>query len=193
MTFLGNNTVGMRRDECVMHIYCLFCQTQKTDQITNIIESATTFQCIRPKLVQRYWKKGVEEHRIHDYLPGYIFVYSEEPIHHFYEVMRFDGVIRKLGDSENGYELTGADRAFAEMLYHLNGTIGIMKTYKIGDRVQLAEDLYHGFQGEIVKLDKRKGRAQIRFIFDGNEQNVWVGYDLIQPQIRRQEPPHPSE
>ena len=166
-----------------MHIYCLFCQTHKTAQITQNIESTTSIRCISPKLVQRYWKKGAQEHRVHHYLPGYIFMYAEEPIHRFWEVMRFDGVIRKLGSDENGYELTGADRAFALMLYHMDGTIGIMKTYQVGDRVELAGDLYHGFKGEITRLDKRKGRAQIRFLFDGSEQNVWVGYDLIRRQM----------
>ena len=73
----------------------------------------------------------------------------------------------------------------------MDGQLGIMKAVKEGDSVRLAGELYHGFTGEIVRLDRRKGRAQIRFDFDGSVQNVWVGYDLIQE--KKAEDPHQSE
>lgn len=166
-----------------MHIYCLFCQTQKTTQIREIIEAVLPVRCISPKITQRCWKKGVEEHRIHDYLPGYLFLYAREPLTSFRDVTRFTGVIRMLGREEDDYELVGPDRTFARMLADMDGTIGIMKAVQVGDQVRLASDIYHGFTGEIIRLDRRKGRAQIRFDFDGNIQKVWVGYDLIdQPE-----------
>ena len=66
------------------------------------------------------------------------------------------------------------------VLYDMDGTLGILKAYQEGDRVKLDSHLYHGFEGEIIRLDRRKGRAQIRFDFDGREQKVWVGYDLME-------------
>lgn len=166
-----------------MHIYCLFCQTQKTEQIAQFIEKyrqdVATIRCISPKIVQRCWVQGREELRTHKYLPGYVFVYSAIPMKYFNLTTRINGVIRILGQKEEGYELTGDDRSFAQMIYDMDGTIGIVKTLQIGDRVVLDSSLYRDFTGEIIKLDRRKGRAQIRFEFDGSTQNVWVGYETV--------------
>lgn len=162
-----------------MHIYCLFCQTQKTSHIADIIERTQNVHCISPKITQRCWVKGKEEHRIHEYLPGYLFLYSEEPIEFYREIMRIDGVFRRLGSSDDGYELSGSDRVFAEILYDMEGCLGILKAVEEGDRVQIASELYHGFTGEITRLDRRKGRAQIEYDFDGQIQKVWVGLDII--------------
>ena len=162
-----------------MHMYCLFCQTQRTPQIADIIQRTLGIRCISPKITQRCWVKGKEEHRIHDYLPGYLFLYSEEPIETYRNVMRINGVFRRLGSSEDGYELTGADREFAHVLYDMDGTLGILQGIEEGSRVVLNSSLYHGFEGEITRLDRRKGRAQIEFDFDGQIQRVWVGLDIV--------------
>lgn len=165
-----------------MHAYCLFCQTQRCEEIAEAIRSITGYQCLVPRIVQRYWKKGQEEHRIHPYLPGYLFLYTEDPIDDFRNIRSITGVLRVLGLPENGYQLTGSDRAFADMLHQMDGTLGILKTCTVGDRVQIDASLYQGFCGEITRLDRRKGRAQIRFDFDGQIQNVWVGVDLVKRQ-----------
>lgn len=168
-----------------MHMYCLFCQTQRAEQIAELIEYIHNgddgFRCISPKIVQRYWVKGREERRIHNYLPGYIFLYMEEPLPAEARQQTVPGIIRMLGLPEDNYELTGPDRDFAQMLYDMDGTIGIMKTIREGDLVKLDRSLYKGFTGEVIKIDRRKGRAQIRFTFDGSVQLVWVGYEMVRP------------
>lgn len=170
-----------------MNMYCLFCQTQKSAQVAELIETmsdaTSRIRCISPKIIQRCWVQGREEHRVHDYLPGYLFLYAEEPIEDFPKIQQLSGVLRILkGDTtKNAYELVGSDRIFARMLYEMDGTIGIMKTVRVGDRIQLDHRLYAGFTGEVVKVDKRKGRAKIVFEFDGSTQSVWVGYNEVEP------------
>lgn len=173
------------------YVYCIFCDTQRTEAVADLINRVLQVHCISPKIVQRYWKKGVCEERIHKYLPGYLFLYAENPVESFRDVLQFPGVLRVLGVRENGYELGGTDLAFARVLRDMDGQLGIMKAVKEGDSVRLAGELYHGFTGEIIRIDRRKGRAQIRFDFDGSVQNVWVGYDLIQE--KKAEDPHQSE
>jgi transcription antitermination factor NusG len=65
------------------------------------------------------------------------------------------------------------------MLYEHNGVLGIMKTYREGDRVKLVKNMLGDFDALIVKLDPRKGRAQLQYDFDGSSYKVWVGYDMI--------------
>ena len=36
-----------------------------------------------------------------------------------------------------------------------------------------------GYEGEVVRVDRRKGRAQVLIHFDKKEIKLWVGFDLI--------------
>lgn len=170
----------MRKGGGAVYCYCIFCVTVKCETIASAIRQKFGYTAYSPRIVQRKWVKGVCLEEVKPYLPGYVFVYAEQPITQFREIRMMEGVGRYLGQREDDYRLTGNDRSFAEMLYAQNGTIGIMKTYKEGDRVRLATSMLGGFEGEIIKLDKRKGRALLQYSFDGNSYKVWVGYELIE-------------
>ena len=163
-----------------MYSYCIFCTTVKCEMIASAIRQKFGYTAFSPRIVQRRWVKGECLEEIKPYLPGYVFVYSEKPLTEFREIRMMEGVGRYLGQRDEGYQLKGNDRSFAEMLYAQNGTIGIMKTYREGDRVRLAKSMLGDFKGEIIKLDKRKGRALLQYDFDGNSYKVWVGYELIE-------------
>ena len=89
-----------------MHVYCLFCETNRCRIIAKFIENTAHVRCFAPQIVQRKWVKGVPEAVMHDWLPGYVFLYSEEPIKPYFDV---SGIIRWLEHSE----LAGNDLAFA--------------------------------------------------------------------------------
>ena len=163
-----------------MYSYCLFCNTVKSALVATAIRQKFGYIAYSPKIVQRKWIKGTCHEEIKDYLPGYVFVYTEEPITRFRELWQMEGLLRFLGRRESNYQLEGDDRRFAQMLYAHDGTIGIMRTYREGDRVKLARDMMGDFEGEIIKLDKRKGRAMLQYNFDGNSYKVWVGYEMIE-------------
>ena len=162
-----------------MYSYCLFCNTVKCGAVATAIRQKYGYTAIAPKIIQRKWVKGECLEKIRDYLPGYVFVYSETPIRDFRELWIMEGVLRCLGERENGYRLTGDDERFAIMLHAGGGTIGILKAYREGDRVKLVREAMGGFEGQIIRLDRRKGRAQIQFAFDGSQIKVWVGYEMI--------------
>ena len=163
-----------------MHAYCLFCETQRCGLIAAYIEKTKGLRCISPRIVQRKWVKGEAREENHDWLPGYIFLYTEEPIH-----PRFDigGIIRCLG----GGELTGKDLAFADMLYQQNGVIGTIRLAQVGDRCHVADPLWETLQGTIVKMDRGRTRCCVEFEFDQVKRTVWVGYDLVKTDEEIQE------
>ena len=163
-----------------MYSYCFFCNTVKCAMVAAAIQQKFGYTAWSPKILQRKWVKGECLEETKDYLPGYVFVYTEEPIDDFREIRIREGVRRLLGQRDDGYRLMGDDARFAEMLYAHGGTIGIMKTYQEGDRVKLSREMMGGFEGEIIKRDRRKGRALLRYSFDGSICNVWVGYEMIE-------------
>ena len=142
-----------------MHCYCLFCHTQKARSIAEIITSSGVASAFSP----------------------HIFLFADEAIEAFTRIRHLPGVIRILGNRDDGYELSGADLAFAKMLYGSNGAIGILKAFEEGEKVRLDRSLFGDFEGRIVKFDRGRKRAQIEFDFDGIKRSVWCGVDMIRP------------
>jgi len=169
-----------------MVTYCLFCNTAKSVEVARRISEEYRVKALSPTVLQRKWIKGICTEEMHDYLPGYIFIYTERPIARYTDFARMDNVYRILGDAENGHELQGDDLRFAEMLYACDGTIGIMKAYKEGDRIRLAKGMLGNIDGEIVKTDRR-GRALVRYRFDNRFCDVWVGYEMIENTVSADE------
>ncbi len=164
-----------------MHAYCLFCNTSKCGEVADAIRRSLGHQVIAPKIVQRKWIKGTPTEAIHDLLPGYVFIYTAEPIVDFLPILRMQEVYRILGEKDYGYRLTGSDYSFAETLLEKDGTIGILKVYRVGERVKLARGMLGDVEGEIIRLDRR-GRAQVQFFFDSIAYKIWVGYEMIAPE-----------
>lgn len=162
-----------------MYTYCLFCDTVKCQEVAELVQRKQGLRAIYPMIIQRKWVKGTPLEETKVLLPGYVFVYADAPIEYPRATFRLDNVIRVLGDKDVNYTLTGNDYSFAQMLHDCGGTIGILKAYQEGDRVKLAKGALGGVEGEIVKLDRRRGRAQIAYKFAGTVCKTWVGYDLI--------------
>ena len=65
-----------------------------------------------------------------DFLPGYVFVFSEKELKDYSVFFGIDGVIRKVGQADEKYELQGSDREFAMELLEKDGVVGGMRTVR---------------------------------------------------------------
>ena len=155
-----------------MYAYCLFCNTVRRGELAAAIRWMLGIEVIAPKIVQKKWIKGKATEDIHDYLPGYLFLYTEEPIA---PRLNISGIIRFLGNGE----LANADLAFAVMLYQRNGILGTVQLFEEGDRCFLADPSWEHVQGTILKMDRGRKRCCVEFEFDHVKRSVWVGYELI--------------
>lgn len=162
-----------------MYAYCLFCETARCAEVAEQIRRRRGWLAIDPRIVQRKWVRGAAQEALKPLLPGYVFVYTADRLEAPRADFRLDGVLRLLGDDREGCALMGDDYRFAMLLRDCGGTIGILKAYREGDRVRLAEGALGGVEGEIIRLDRQKGRAQIQFPFAGAVCKTWVGYDLL--------------
>lgn len=157
-----------------MHAYCLFCETQRCDDIAAILQKTTGHRCISPQIVQRKWVKGKPFEVKHRWLPGYIFVYTEEAVLPFFKA---DGIIRCLGNDE----LSGNDKMLADMIFQRDGLIGIVKLVEVGERCKVDDPAWEGLSGTVIKMDRSRKRCCIAFEFDGETRNVWLGYEMVIP------------
>ena len=157
-----------------MFAYCLFCRTQRCSRIARLLEIRGVDRAFSPKILSKQRKEGVNVPVARDLLPGYVFLFNEERLMDFTVFAGIDGIIRRVGKTEDGYELEGPDREFALGLLERGGEVGAMKMVKIGDTVKLEDPLFEGSEGVVTKIDYRKERARVDFKFEGNECHAWV-------------------
>lgn len=162
-----------------LHAYCLYCETQRCRTVAEYIEKNLGYRCFSPQIIQRKWVRGVAGEVSHDWLPGYVFLYTEKPV-----VPRFpvDGIIRCLGNGE----LTGADLEFAEMLLQRNGVMGTLELIRSGDRCSIADPSWKDLQGRVIRLDRGRKRCCVEFDFDGVRRTIWVGYEMLAQQDKEE-------
>ncbi len=168
-----------------MYAYCLFCETQRCALIARLIERSTGIRCIFPEIIQRMWVKGKCEEKRHSWLPGYLFLYTDEPIS---EPIRIAGIIRMLGKGE----LQNEDLAFAKMLYDCNGIMGTISLTEVGDRCIITDPVWQKIEGKVIKIDRGRKRCCIEFTFDQIRRTVWLGYELIQSKTEKKEITQPT-
>lgn len=139
-----------------------------------MIERCRGIPCIFPEIIQRKWVKGAAQEVRHPMLPGYLFLYPEEPLE---RLIRIPGIIRTLGNGE----LQNEDLAFAMMLKEHSGIIGTVHLAEIGERCTITDPLWQKAEGRIIKIDRGRKRCCVEFTFDAVRRTVWLGYDLIEP------------
>ena len=170
-----------------MYAYCLFCQTQRCEVIAKLMEIRGVDRAFSPHIIRKQRKQGVNVERRFDLLPGYVFIYNKDRLTDYRLFYGMNGVIRRVGRREDGYELEGSDLDFAMKLLEKDGLVGTMKICRVGDEVTLEDPLFSGCQGRVVAIDYRKERAKVEFVFDRNSCSSWISLEDVKPQHRIEE------
>lgn len=169
-----------------MYVYCMFCETQRCKIIARLMEIRGALRSFSPQIIRRQRKNGENIRVQYDLLPGYVFVFSEERMLDYTQFFGMDGVIRRVGKQENGYELVGSDLDFALKLYEKDGVVGAMKACRVGEGVVLEDPLFNGCHGTITRIDWRKQRARVDFIFDNMACHTWISFDEVKSQKKEE-------
>ncbi len=166
-----------------MYSYCLFCETLKCSPLKRKIEQFSDCRVIQPKVVQHTWSGGRMIDRENDLLPGYLFLYSEDRLEEFYPLRRLDGVLRILGNRDDGYALSGSDERFAMTLLSLDGVIGKTPVYEEGQRIHLADRAFSAIEAKILKVNHRNKRLQIELPFADTLVKTWIEYEMVETDV----------
>lgn len=162
-----------------MYAYCLFCATQRCKVIAQLMEVRGANRAFSPQIIRKQRKQGENVEQCFDLLPGYVFIYSEKRLTDYRMFYGINGVVRRVGKQDDGYELAGTDLDFAMRLLEKNGIVSSMKVCRIGDEVTLEDPLFSGCQGQVTEIDYRKERAKVKFMFDRNSCCTWIAVDDV--------------
>jgi transcriptional antiterminator NusG len=137
----------------------------------------------RKEVPQR--KLGVTRNKISAVLPGYLFIEltEDDSIKDYYwELRETPGFFRFLVSNSDIRPLEGKELEMVLYLLKKAGPVaGVSKAvFDENARIVILEGPLMGFEGSIIKVDKRKGRARVRL--DLYDESHWI--DLAFEVIR---------
>lgn len=143
--------------------YVFHVKTGKEDAIKfevkrsmlNAVGIVPTEECIVPRRLMHERKSGKYKFVIRTLFPGYIFIKTNLNSKKYYDIKKIPGVIKLLGEP-NDDEM---DRILA--LTSKDDLIGISKVLMNDSKVKVISGPLIGFEGRIMKIDSRKGRAKV--------------------------------
>ncbi|MDR1599045.1 MAG: hypothetical protein LBS11_04130 [Oscillospiraceae bacterium] len=161
------------------YVYCLHCVAWKQRYVAS--EAPKFFPCkaINPILIKRLWKGSDYKNIVYSLMPGYIFLFSAEPM----DSGRFsnlDGTLRVLQYAGGGYALSEEDERLARWLLKYDGTIGMSTAIRVGDQTRIVQGPLKDHAGTIIDVNKRRRRAKVRINFSGSEWSIWMDFDFIE-------------
>jgi len=122
--------------------------------------------------------------------PGYVFVETasdEELLARWWDFKRIDGFYRFLPSNQNITPL--ADRELELVLHFIKKVGPVAGKSKVyfneHSRIVVLEGPLMGLEGNIIKVDKRKGRAKIKLDLYDDSFAVDLAFEVIEPLERR--------
>jgi transcriptional antiterminator NusG len=122
--------------------------------------------------------------------PGYVFVETGEEddiVRYQWFFRRTVGFYRFLKSNQNITPLADRDlEAVLHFIKNVGPVAGISKAYfNEKSRIVVTEGPLMGLEGNIIKVDKRKGRAKIKLDLYDDSFSVDLAFEVIDPLARR--------
>lgn len=161
-------------------VRCLFCRRPEEAKVVRHIAEHSLGVAIYPQKKEPFYRQGEWKDVIKPLLPGYVFVYSQEP-YPVQRLLRIDGVLRCLTygpEDKEGY-LTGKDRQFALWLLENNGVADKLQAIQEGSYVRIIDGLLKDYNGKVERVKKQKRMVYVSLKMAGTPLHVWMGYECL--------------
>ncbi|WP_297420779.1 antiterminator LoaP [Clostridium sp.] len=162
--------------------YALFVNTNQEEKIKEILEKkmGDGHRFIVPTRELKERKSGEWRVMRRKLFPGYILMKASMNIEVYYKLKKIPGIIKLLRDDN---EVLAVDEkeliTLKKLLGNEESNIGISKLYKENDEIRIVAGPLSGMEGQIRKLDFRKGRAKVNLSFMNEERIVELGIELV--------------
>lgn len=162
--------------------YVLFVMTGQEDNVRKRLEYNFGSEMIKPLLPRRILierKGGKIYERVRTLFPGYVFIHTYVIDDVYFDIKRVPGVIKLLMDDT--YPISVAPHEMQPLLALTKACeiIGLSTCSLTNGRIIVLDGPLKGYEGIIVSVDKRKGRAKIRMSMMGYERLVDLGLNII--------------
>lgn len=158
---------------------CLFCRSGLEKHIAAELKERwpqIDFMVPEKERIRRKNGEAIEERVV--LFPGYIFIRTDAGLD-VHSLVCVPNVYRLLSNAEKDWRLSGLDRTLAEKLFEAGGVIGLSTAYYDGDRIRITEGFLKEYEGEILRVNRRRKTAQIRVVIEEKEMQIWLGFELM--------------
>ncbi len=170
-----------------MKYFATQVQTANEDNFITTLNSLLDFRKERQKFI--FLKRCLPTRRagkvINEYkpiFPGYVFIETDNLDSELFNVVRKTKYfLRFLPDNKNINSIEKKDLAILQHFIKM-GTISQISTvtFDENDRIVVKSGPMYGFEGSIVKVDKRKRRAKIAFDFSNEHFLIDLAFDVLE-------------
>lgn len=162
--------------------YVLFTNTNQEEKVKKILEKEMKDECqaIIPTRELKERKNGKWYNIKRKLFPGYVLIKTIMNTEIYYKLKRVNGIIKLLRNEKEILTVSQKELKILKILIdNDDNNIGISRVYKENDSIRIIEGPLMGLEGQIVKIDTRKGRAKVNIGFINEEKLVELGIELI--------------
>jgi transcriptional antiterminator NusG len=123
-------------------------------------------------------KNGKSKKETRPLIPGYVF-FSCRGAPDWKKIDWIPAVYKPLSYADNSFALRGRDLEFIASLMKNNGVYKISRAVSEGSKIRIIDGPLKDFEGNIIKVNRRKGKALIRIPGDSILNNIWLGIELL--------------
>lgn len=173
---------------------CFFCKSGKEEDVIRLFNK--TFpngKAIAPTRtkIRRTRESAIEEQV--PLLPGYVFfIITDEGtpapgiidaiLMALMEFSKNDSVLKLLRYSDGKWRLFGSDDQFAEMLFKMDGNIGLSQAYfDKGDKIRILDGFLKDYEGNITSVNRKNKTVEVTVNLQGKKMIMRLGFELVKP------------
>ncbi len=144
-------------------------------------DSGEIYTVISPQRVLNIKRKGKTHQEKAPVFKGYVFVEAEELNDNIYSLLKsVKGFYRFLPSNDAPKELYGRDLDILNHFLSFGGVADVsLAKFDENDRIQILKGPLQGFEGKIIKVDKRKGRAKVKLDAYQNSFTIDFGFEVL--------------
>ena len=161
------------------YVYCTACDAGSESALKrDLLRQFPGALALSPVFEREELKNGKWAAKTRPLLPGYVIIYSQTPIapHEFYRCLRVNRLLGYPEQAHSEYALTGEDLSFAQWVLSYEGRIGVSRAMIVGDKTEIIDGPLKRYEGEILKIDRRRRSALVAVNVGEMTKNVWLSF-----------------
>lgn len=163
--------------------YAVFAKSGQEDKVKERLEYRfdDRFRIIVPKRKLRERKGGVWSYVIRPLFPGYVLVNGDIGTEEYYGFKNVPGLFKLLCSGCEPSRIEPYEMEVINRLICNSDIIGFSDVLMENGRVVVVDGPLLSLEGQILNINRRKGRAQVMLNFMGEPRTVDLGINLLQP------------
>ncbi|MGI6486210.1 MAG: antiterminator LoaP [Tepidanaerobacteraceae bacterium] len=162
--------------------FVIYTLTGNEDRVKKLISTIYPREEVKPLVPSRRLKEikqGVETVKTRTMFPGYVFIETNLSNELYRSMMRIPSIVKLLKVDSEPVPVPDEEMHPILKLTADSEIIGFSKGIRIGTKVKIIDGPLKSFEGRIISIDARKGRAKVCLDLLGEGKRVDLGLVVL--------------